>query len=193
MSRAGRRPGNPDTQTEILEAAKAVFGEMGYDRATIREIAGRAGIDPALVHHYFGNKDKLYAASISLPVNPATVVGDVFATVAEEERGEALARMFLSLWEDPATRTALTGILRSAMSGEEQAVAAFREYISSVIKGTIAKLIPHEDAELRALSIAGQIVGLVIIRYVVEIEPVASASTDDLVKLIGPRIQSYLG
>lgn len=193
MSRAGRRPGKPDTQTEILEAAKAVFGEMGYDRATIREIAGRAGIDPALVHHYFGNKDKLYAASISLPVNPAAVVGGVFATVSEEERGEALARMFLGLWEDPATQTALTGILRSAMSGEEQAVTAFREYISSVIKGTIAKLIPHEDAELRALSIAAQIVGLVIIRYVVEIEPVASASSEDLVKLIGPRIQSYLG
>lgn len=192
MSPVGRRPGNPDTRSQILDAAREVFGEAGYDRATMREIAGRAGVDPALIHHYFDNKDTLYAASISLPYSPAAAVSEVFAGVDETAVGKALARRFFELWEEPTTRTALTGILRSALSGEEQAVVAFREYIARAVKTTIAGYIPHDDAELRALSIAGQLVGLAIIRFVVKVEPVASTPTEELVELVGPHIQSYL-
>src|SRR5918996_2579538 len=133
----GRRTGSPDTRSEILDAARGVFSEVGFDRATVRGIAGEAGVDPALIHHYFGTKDELFAASINLPMPVAGAVRAVFAE-GGEQMGRRLAETFFSIWEQEAGRTALLGILRSALGGEDRALGAFREFLTSAILDQIA-------------------------------------------------------
>ncbi len=187
----GRRSGSPDTRSEILEAAKGVFAEVGYDRATIRAIATVAGVDPALIHHYFGNKEELFAASIALPLPPAELIRSVFAEASPEQVGKHLAEMFFSVWEQTEARESLLGILRSAMGGEDRAVAAFRQFLTTAVLDQIAPLIQADDARLRALLMASQLVGVAMTRYVVGLEPIASAPIDQIVDLVAPRIQSY--
>lgn len=185
----GRRAGAPDTRSEILAAAKTVFAERGYDRATIRAIAAAAEVDPSLVHHYFGTKDQLFAASIDIPFPPVLAV-----TTAMGERAEAgrlLATLFFSIWEQPEPRASLLGILRSAMGGEDQAVEAFRQFITRELQHRIAPQIPGDAGPLRALLMASHLVGIAITRYVVKLEPIASAPVEEIVALVAPRIQSY--
>lgn len=188
----GRRSGSPDTRSEILEAAKGVFAEVGYDRATIRGIAAAAGVDPALIHHYFGNKEQLFTASIALPMPPAEMIQTVFAEAPPDQVGRRLAEMFFSVWEQADARESLLGILRSAMGGEDRAVTAFREFLTSAVLEQISPLIDAEDARLRALLMASQLVGVAVTRYVVGLEPIASAPITQITDLVAPRIQSYL-
>lgn len=175
----------------MLDAARRVFAEAGYDRATIRAIAGRAGVDPALVHHYFGTKEALYAASIELPMVPAEVLESVLAG-GSDGLGERLARAFFGVWELEGPRQALLGMLRGAMGGDDQAVQAFREFVVGAIKARLVDALDGPDADGRALAMASHLVGLAVVRYVVRIEPFASAEIDDLVALVAPRLQSYV-
>ncbi|MDX1690360.1 MAG: TetR family transcriptional regulator [Acidimicrobiia bacterium] len=191
MTPAGRRAGNPDTRTEILEAARDEFGESGYRRATIRGIARRASVDPALIHHYFGTKDELFAASIALPFAPGDLMDGVFEG-GRDGAGRRLARAFFTIWETEQARASLLGVLRTAISGDERATAAFREFLLEALRDHLAAHIDGDDARLRAVTVASHLVGMAITRYVVRLEPVASASIDDLVDLVAPRLQSYL-
>jgi len=187
----GRRPGAPDTRAEILEAARSAFSENGFDRATVRSIASRAGVDPAMIHHYFGTKDQLFAASIDIPT---AVTDRVLGLLAADPKdlGRQLAETFFSVWEQEEPRTTLLGILRSAMSGEDQAVVAFRQFLTSVMMAQLAPKILGENARLRALLMASQLVGVAMTRYVMRLEPIASASIEEVVDLIAPRLQSYV-
>lgn len=189
--RIGRRSGSPDTRAEILEAAQKVFGELGYDRATVRGIAAEAGVDPSLIYHYFGAKDALFAASIDLPIPPAETLREVFAG-SSEDIGQRLAETFFFIWEQEAARASLLGILRSAVGGEDQAVAAFRQFLTTELLEEISPIIPGEDARLRALLMASHLVGVAITRYVMRLEPIASRPMDDIIELVAPRIQSYV-
>jgi AcrR family transcriptional regulator len=191
MTSLGRRSGSPDTRAEILTAAREVFAEAGYDRATIRAIASRAGVDPALVHHYFGTKHRLFSESISLPFSPAEAVEHLLAGDLDEA-GPKLARLFFTVWEADEARASLLGMLRTALGGDDRAVTAFRQFIVEAVEQRIAPRIGQPDAEMRVLAVASQLVGMAIVRYVVQIEPLASAPVDELVDLVGPRIQSYL-
>lgn len=188
--RTGRRVGSPDTRAEIIEAAKAVFAEMGYDRATIRRIARTADVDPSLIYHYFETKDTLFAASIHLPVAPSETLKQAFAE-GEEDLGRRLAEIFFSIWEQDEARASLLGILRSAMGGEDQALTAFRQFLTTALLDQIAPMIPGENARLRAELMASHLVGIAITRYVVKLEPIASAPVDQIIELVAPRIQSY--
>jgi len=187
----GRRPGAPDTRSEILEAARAVFAENGYDRATVRAIAAEAGVDPAMIHHYFGTKDQLFAVSIDIPPEATE---HVLGLLAEEsdELGRQLAETFFTVWEQEEARTALLGILRSAMGGEDRAVDAFREFLTSVMMAHLAPRIRGENARLRALLMASQLVGVAMTRYVMRLEPIASTPIGEILDLVGPRLQSYV-
>lgn len=187
----GRRSGAPDTRAEILDAARGEFAARGYDRATIRGIAAAAGVDPALVHHYFGSKDRLFTASIDLPFPPAELISTALAG-GRGELGRRLATLFFSIWEQPEARISLLGILRSAMSGEEQAVRAFRQFVTRELQQRIAPALPGDEAPLRALLMASHLVGVAVTRYVVQLEPIASAPLDQLIDLIAPRVQSYV-
>lgn len=188
----GRRSGSPDTRSEILEAAKSVFAEVGYDKATIRAIAATAGVDPALIHHYFGNKEKLFAASIALPLPPGELIRVAFEEAAPDQVGRRLAELFFSVWEQQEARESVLGILRSAMGGEDRAVTAFRQFLTTAVLDHVAPLIDADDARLRALLMASQLVGVAMTRYVVGLEPIASTPVDEIIDLVAPRIQSYI-
>src|SRR5256885_14286274 len=114
MARTGRRPGNQDTREAIVEAARKAFAERGYDRASIRAIATSAGVDPALVHHYFGTKDELFLATVNAPIDPATILPAVLAG-DRDELPERLVRTFVSVWDHPVTRPAAGALGRSGL------------------------------------------------------------------------------
>lgn len=187
--RTGRRPGGPDTRGEILAAARTEFGEHGYDGASIRAIASRSRVDPALIHHYFGSKEQLFLAAMEIPFVPsdvaAQIVGGPIDTI-----GERAVRIFFDIWGDPAKRAPILALLRSAMT-HELAAALLRQFASRVMVPRVASGLDIPDRELRAEAAVSHLIGVAIMRYVVKIEPLASVSDEELVALVGPVIQRY--
>jgi AcrR family transcriptional regulator len=188
--RTGRRSGESGTREAILEAARQRFAERGFDSATIRGIAADAGVDPALVHHFYGSKEKLFVEAMRFPIVPSEVLSRV-AGAGRRRLGEAIVRAVLDVWEAEETRAQALALLRSAVTNE-RAATMLREFVSSAILGNVAMLAHEEDAPYRASLVASQIVGLGIARYVVGLQPLAAASTDELVAAIGPTVQRYL-
>ena len=186
----GRRPGSEDTRGRILAAARAAFGERGYDGATVRDIAGRAGVDPALVHHYFGTKQRLFVAAMEIPVDFSEVIPLVHDG-PPEERGERIARFFLELWDSPAMRPLMLGIVRSAAT-DPVAAGMFRRALAEGPFLALARATDRPDADLRATLVGTQLVGLAMARYIVKVDPIASADREVLVRAIGPTLQRYL-
>lgn len=189
--RTGRRPGNPDTRETILTAAREAFAERGFDAASIRAIATAANVDPALVHHYFGTKEELFRATVSIPVDPAELVPRVLAG-GPDEVGERLVRTFLAVWDSPVG-TAAVALLRSAVSNQWTA-RLLREFLVTQVLRRVVDQLDLDPAEvpLRGALVATQIAGLAMMRYVIRLEPVASAPPDTLVATIGPTVQRYL-
>jgi AcrR family transcriptional regulator len=189
--RPGRRPGNPDTREAVLAAARAAFAERGFEGASIRGIAGAAGVDPALVHHYFGSKDKLFLAAVQAPVNPDDFLPEVLAS-DRDALGAAVVRMALHVWDGPARPGALA-VLRSAVSNEWTARLLREFLVSKVLRRVVATLgYDPDERAARASLVASQLIGMVMARYVLRLEPFASASPDSLVAALGPTIQRYL-
>ena len=186
----GRRRGAPDTRGAILAAAREEFGVHGYDGATVRGIAGRAGVDAALVHHYFGTKERLFAAAMQLPINPAVMVPEILAG-PREEMGERGVRLMLGIWGDEAGRGALMTMLGSAMTNEA-AATMMRQFVGRALLARVAAELDLPDAQLRVGLVGSHLVGLAILRYVLEVEPLASASEEEIVRLMAPTIQRYL-
>ena len=188
--RPGRRPGDSRTREDILAAARASFAEVGYDRATIRGIAAAARVDPALVLHYFGSKDELFGAALQIPVEPGEVLRRVMADDVAD-MGPTMVRSFLEAWEPEESRTPLVAMVRSAMTNET-AMTLVREYLGRRVFGPITQALGAPDAELRATLVGSQFIGLAMMRYIARIEPLTSASVDELVAAIGPTMQRYL-
>jgi AcrR family transcriptional regulator len=191
MARTGRRPGNSGTRQAILDAARRAFAERGYQQASIREVAAMAGVDPALVHHFFGRKQDLFVAAVEFPVNPFEAF---IALVNEEDRetlGERLLGLFLSVWDRPDQRSPVLAMIRSAVS-DERAAAMLREFMTEAVLGPIARELGTPDARLRTNLVASQLVGLIMARYVIRIEPLASTPAPVLVAAIGPNLQRYI-
>jgi len=188
--RSGRRPGSADTRGSILEAARTAFAASGYDATTIRAIATAAGVDPALVHHYFGTKEAVFVAALEFPFDPGTMVPTLLAG-PREDLGERLVRLLLAIWADPAGREPVTALLRSAMT-HEAAATMLREFLTRALVGRLAPMLDLADAELRAAVAGSHLVGLALVRYVVRVEPLASATDDEVVALVAPTIQRYL-
>jgi AcrR family transcriptional regulator len=182
---SGRRPGNPDTRAEILRAARACFQEMGYAAASMRAIATRASVDPSLVHHYFeGGKAALFAEAMQFARDPRLIVEEVAASGAG---GAGVVRGFLELWEgDTGERGASFLSLAQAMCTSPAIADAVREYLAERIWSQKA----GSDDVRRAL-IASQLMGVAWIRYVLRLEPLASASIDTVAALIGPTLDHY--
>ena len=197
----GRRAGESRTREAILDAARRRFGEQGYDGATIRAIAADAGVNPALVHHFYGTKERLFAAAMQLPVVPSDIITLVLG--AERDRlgdeflpriGEVLIGTMLQAWDVADIRTAFLGLLRSAATSE-QGVIMLREFVTSTILASliqVAGLGDGAESRYRAALVASQVIGLGFARYVLGLEPLASATTEDLVAAIGPTMQRYL-
>jgi AcrR family transcriptional regulator len=188
--RSGRRPGASGSREAILLAARARFAEVGYDRATIRAIAVQAGVDPALVMHFFGSKQQLFLAAIELTINPAQAIPAMLED-GLDGLGERLTRFYLAMWEGPDTRDGVAGILRSAFSHED-AAALLRGFLGSEVFGRLVPSLDGEDAALRVELAGSHLIGIAIARYVVRVEPLASADPDAIVAAVGPTIQRYL-
>ncbi|OLB66729.1 MAG: TetR family transcriptional regulator [Actinobacteria bacterium 13_2_20CM_2_72_6] len=192
MARTGRRPGNQDTREAIVEAARKAFAERGYDRASIRAIATSAGVDPALVHHYFGTKDELFLATVNAPIDPATILPAVLAG-DRDELPERLVRTFVSVWDHPVTGPAAVALVRSGLQHDWTA-RMLREFLTArVIRRVVRHLdLDPAEAPLRGSLVATQMIGLGIIRYVLKVEPLASAPPETVVAAIAPNIHRYL-
>ena len=193
-ARSGRRAGDSGTREAILEAARLRFAEHGYDGATIRGIAADAGVDPALVHHFYGTKEKLFAAAMRLPAVPSEVIGAALARYEGASPGAHLVATVLTIWEDPAVHGVIIGLLRSALTSE-QAAGLLREFLTDAILrpvGALARADSPDDAAYRAGAVASQMLGLALTRYVLRVGPVAAASVADLAATIGPTVERYL-
>ncbi|GAA0734831.1 TetR family transcriptional regulator [Dactylosporangium roseum] len=191
MARTGRRPGNQDTRTAILAAARDAFAERGFDGASIRQIATSAGVDPALVHHYFGAKDKLFLATMEVPIDPGELLPKVFGPGIDGV-GERLVRTFLSVWDSPAGSPA-AALFRSALQHEWSARMLRDFLITQILRRAMSQLkIDPEEAPKRASLIASQMAGIVMVRYILKIEPLASMPADEVVRYVAPTIQRYV-
>ncbi len=175
----------------MLSAARAAFAERGFDATSIRAVATAAGVDPALVHHYFGTKDKLFLAAIEAPADPEQLLPEVLAG-GRDRLGENVVRMLLRVWDGPA-RPAGLALVRSAV-GNEWTARLLREFlVSQVLRRVVGTLdLPAAEAEARGALVASQLIGVVMTRYVLRVEPLASAPPEDLVAAIGPTVQRYL-
>lgn len=183
----------PGTRERILLAAREEFAERGYEKTSVRGIAKAAGVDPALVHHYFGTKEQVFAASIEVAFAPALNAPSVLEGGPPDGVGERLTRFIFGVWENPATRSPLLAILRSAVNNET-AAATFRRLIAAQLLSRIAGQlgVERQEAELRASLAAAQLVGTAILRYVIKVEPLASADLETLVARIAPVVQGHL-
>lgn len=195
----GRRAGESRTRETIGEAARAQFADHGYDGATIRGIAAAAGVDPALVHHYYGTKEALFAAAMRIPVVPSEVLTAALSDrqAGSEGFGAHLVRTALTLWESEGIKETFLGLLRSAVTSK-QASVMLREFITDSILGTVARLTGLDkqgrpaEAEYRAAMVATQMLGLAITRLVLGLPTVAGASVDELAATVGPSVDRYL-
>lgn len=188
--RAGRRPGSSGTRGAILDAARTAFAERGFAGTTVRAVAEGAGVDPALVHHFFGTKDGLFAAALALPADlvdrlPHLLDGDRAGV------GERMTRTYLSLWEDPVTSAPLRAVVRSAVT-HDSAATLLRELIASRLLVHATARLGGDAPELRLALAGAHLVGVAMVRHVVRLEPVASADLEVLVAAIAPAVQRYL-
>lgn len=187
--RRGRRPGGADTRAQLLAAARAEFAERGYDGATVRVIAERAGVDPAMVNHWFGGKEALFTASIDLPVDPAAILADVVPG-DPEQLGERIVGRFLQVWDD--TGGAPMAALMQSVASHDAAATMLREFITRVLVGRVVATVAPDRFELRAALCGSQLFGLGMVRYVLKLEPLASADHATVLAAVAPNIQRYL-
>ena len=187
--RPGRRAGPTESRADILAAARRLFAERGYDGATIRAIAQEAGVDAALVHHFFGTKEQVFVAAMELPFQPADLLPQLVGG-PREQVGERFVRVFLALWRDPERRAPVLALLRSATTNE-QAAEMIRQFVTEALLTRLAGAL--DISPLRVTAAASQLVGMAMLRYLVGVEPLASADEEEIVHLVAPTIQRYLG
>lgn len=196
MARA-RRPGRPraseqgeeSARERIVAAASAAFSTHGYDGASVRAIAAAAGVDPALVHHYFGSKSDLFAQVVGSPVQPGRVIARVLDGPLDT-LGERVVREVLTLWDDPATQRPAAAVLRTAV-GNRHATPLLTGFLGTELVKRLARVLDGPDAELRASLAVSHMAGLIVARYVLGLRGVADADREELVRQVGPRLQSY--
>ena len=189
-NRPGRRPGGPDTRGEILRAARESFAGKGFTATSIRAVAREAGVDAALVHHYFDSKDELFIESMALPVDPRQVAARVLDG-PPDEIGRRIATVFLGIWESPDGQQRMKAIFRSVVSSDEVA-RMMREGITQMIIQPVSQTLDVPDAHLRVSLAATQLIGVAMARYLVELEPVASTDLATLIDRLAPVLQLHL-
>ncbi|MEU6250237.1 TetR family transcriptional regulator [Glycomyces sp. NPDC047010] len=190
--RTGRRTGNPDTRSEILGAARRLFADEGFESVSMRRIAGEAGVDPSLIHHYFGSKDELFMAAIEIPFDPAPEVEAVLRDGSVEGAGGRLMHAFVTIWDGPHHEK-LLAVVRTSLSKPAMSFVLkqlFEHRIVKTVEATLGDQVDH--IPVRANFIASQVFGLVVARYILKLEPIASLSEAELAATIGPTLDRYL-
>lgn len=179
-----------DARARILTAASAEFSRHGYDAVSLRSVARAAHVDAALVHHYFEDKADLFSQALGVPLRPDRVVKAALEG-PRDEVGANLLRAMLIRFEDPAVRDRVLGLLRTAL-GHEFAAALLRQFLVKEVLHRVATELAVPDGELRATLTASQVMGVVVLRYGIRAEPIASASIEELVARVAPVLQWHL-
>lgn len=187
----GRRAGVSGTRNAVLAAAQRQFAELGYDRTSMRSIAAEAEVDQKLVGYFFGSKHALFVAATELPFDPGAAISHVLAGHVTG-RGKRLARLVMAMLENPQTGPRMIGLVRAA-AAEPEAARMVRELFGREIWEPAAGRLPVGDPATAVSMIATQVLGLVMSRYVIRAEPLASLSTDQVIELIAPNLQRLLG
>ena len=190
MSRSGRRPGAPGTRQDILLVARRSFGARGYDATSLRSIAKRCDVDPALLVHYFGTKEGLFVAALEQTLRPNRVF-DGLDALSTAEAAETIVRRYLRMLDEEQTRDMVLSLVRSAVSSD-RAAAMLREFLTREMLTSLALLIDRPDGQLRASLVVAQLIGIAMLRHVVKAGAVVSATNDDLVSRVAPVIEGYL-
>ena len=178
------RRSSEQTKATILAAARVRFGAAGFQAATIRAIAADAGVDPAMVMRYYGNKDKLFAAAAEFDLRFPD-----YATTDPTQLGRSLVRHFLERWEGDE---ALVILLRSSATNGE-AAQRMQQIFGTQLQPLVARLVPAGQSGVRAGLIATQILGMALCRFVLRLPPVVEMTRDEIVDWLGPTIQRYFG
>lgn len=188
--RPGRPPGTSDTRDRILASARELFARNGIGNTSIRAIAAAAEVDPALVHHYFGTKEQLFAAAVHIPIDPMAVIGPI-REVPVDELGLMLPSLLLPLW-DSEIGAAFIATLRSLLAGNE--VGLIRSFLQDVITVEVGSRVdtPPGSGATRVQFVASQLVGVVMARYILELEPFKSLPVQQIAETIAPNLQRYL-
>jgi AcrR family transcriptional regulator len=188
--RPGRPAGSSDTRDRILDNARVLFARNGIASTSIRAVAAAAGVDSALVHHYFGTKEKLFAAAVRVPIDPMDIIGPLRETPVEE-LGHKIPSMVLPLW-DSEVGAGFIATLRSILAGSE--VNLFRSFISDVIAVEVGARVdnPPGTGIIRIQFVASQLVGVLMARYILDLEPFKSLPAEQIVETIAPNLQRYL-
>ena len=188
--RPGRPPGPSDTRDRILVSARELFARNGIDKTSIRAIAADAEVDPALVHHYFGTKTQLFAAAIQIPIDPMQVIGPL-QQVPVEEIGRVLPSLLLPLWDSELGK-GFIATLRSILAGNDTSLV--RSFFQEIIVKEVGSRVddPPGSGPIRVQFVASQLVGVVMARYILELEPFTSLPVEQIVETIAPNLQRYL-
>ena len=188
--RPGRPPGTSDTRDRILVNARELFARNGIGNTSIRSIASAAEVDAALVHHYFGTKEQLFAAAVQIPIDPMQVLGPMRET-AVEELGLMLPSLLLPLW-DSEIGSGLIATLRSLLAGDD--VRLIRSFLQDIITVEVGSRVdePPGSGATRVQFVASQLVGVVMARYIIELEPFKSLPIQRIAETIAPNLQRYL-
>lgn len=186
MARTGRPRGKADTRNVILAAARRLFADAGYDQTSVREVAAAAGVDPAMIRHYFGSKAELFRATMGWPFRPDQIASQVLGG-ERDEIGERLTRVFFEAWEQQDSRAPLLAILRGAATHVESANLV-RQFIHGQVYSHIAASLDEPDAELRIDLAMAQLLGIAYLRHILQVEPIASTPVEELIKQVAPAI-----
>lgn len=177
-------------QARILLAARHEFAVHGWAGTTIRAVARAADVDPALVYHYFGSKERLLDAATDPPAKWLHIVAETWAT-PREELGVRLVRAVLGAWTDDEIGPTLRAVVLTA-AHDERTREKLRMVVERSLIGGSTLGTDEADRLRRSGLIASQLIGFALIRYVWKIEPVASMSEDEVVAAIAPNIQRYI-
>jgi AcrR family transcriptional regulator len=188
--RPGRPPGNTNTRDQILDSARELFARNGIKNTSIRAVAAGAGVDSALVHHYFGTKEQLFAAAVHIPIDPMDVIGPL-RDVSVEELGHRIPSILLALW-DSEVGASFIATLRSVLAGSE--VNLFGTFIRDVIGVEVGSRVdsPPGSGLIRVQFVASQLVGIIMARYILKLEPFASLPAQQIADTVAPNLQRYL-
>ena len=174
------------SEAAILDAARDLFAREGFERTTIRGVAAAAGVDPALVMQYYGSKEQLFAAATHWSNEHASILAATSDNLARAAIDDLLAHFGSAEHGEAAI-----ALMRNCLT-HPTALAAMRDQVMCDRKAAVAGLLEGDDVELRAGLFAAVMVGLGMARYLIQLEPVASAAPADLHRLLEPVLRALI-
>lgn len=192
--RTGRRPGPTNTRNEILHAGRKLFAERGFDGTSMRAIAAEADVDAALIGHYFGGKEGLFEAVMELPVDPVALAAQLTKAPLDELPAHLVAT-FLQVWEGPDTGPAMVSVMRRAI-GDPAQLESLRSFMAGAVLGPVMPRLAHygapEQVHARLSLVASLLLGTMVTRHVLHLDPLHQMTRDDLAALLLPTVTHYL-